>query len=320
MDISVIVPIYGVEKYIEQCLLSLFNQTKTSGVEFILVNDCSPDNSITIARDVISSYPKLNITIINHETNRGLAASRQTGFDHSCGEYILHIDSDDWCELNMLEELYKEAKVKDADLLICDYFCYNTSSGNTYHRQANINDVTIFELFKHLKVTPFLWCRFIKRNLYTQHDLHWKEGADYAEDMGLTLKMYFLTEKIYNYNRAFVHYRHNNSSICNNLNVTRELEKIDNYVSIYNFVITNKIEKAYSPLSRQLIIEKSLLLQKYKGIDQKKLSSVFEQITPYILESKDLKLHHRVALYLASKGHLIFANIIWNTVKLIHRI
>lgn len=320
MDISVIVPIYGVENYIKQCLYSLFNQTKTDNVEFILVNDCTPDNSVLIANKIISNFPNLNIRIINHKTNRGLAAARQTGFDHSCGEYILHIDSDDWCELNMLEEMYNEAKKTDADVLICDFYSYSSASGNNYCRQANINNISIFDMLRHIKISPFLWCRLIKRSIYTENSLRWIEGADYAEDMHLTLKMYFLTSKIFNFNRAFVHYRQNTNSICQNLDANRELEKVNNFMSIYDFIINNKIEIAYKAITRQLIIEKCMLLQKYKGLDQKKLSAVYPHTTAHILSCKDLKLHQRIALYLASKGLLNSANFIWKTIKVIHNL
>ncbi len=121
MDISVIVPIYGVEKYIAESLRSLFSQTKTDGVEFILVNDCTKDRSIEIAREVISDFPTLDIKIIEHEVNGGVAVTRQTGLDTATGRYTIHFDPDDWCEPNMLEELYNKAIETNADVVISDY-------------------------------------------------------------------------------------------------------------------------------------------------------------------------------------------------------
>ena len=122
--ISVCVPIYNVEKYFEQCLESLFTQTMLDGVEFVFVNDCTPDSSMIILQRTLQKYPALReqVVIYNHEQNRGLAAARNTALELSHGEYIIHVDSDDWVEPNYLEELYTTITGNDADIAICN--CY----------------------------------------------------------------------------------------------------------------------------------------------------------------------------------------------------
>lgn len=111
--VSVIVPIYGVEPYIEKCARSLFEQS-LENMEFIFVNDCTPDKSVEILRQVIEDYPRryLQIQIIEHEENRGLAMARNSGLLIAKGEYIIHCDSDDWVELDMYEEMYEKALEK----------------------------------------------------------------------------------------------------------------------------------------------------------------------------------------------------------------
>ena len=106
-NISVIIPIYGVEKYIDRCAESLFKQTMTDNVEFIFVNDATKDNSIGVLLDVISKYPQLKsqIRIINHNKNKGLPSARNTGLAVARGEYIVHIDGDDYIEPTMMEDL-----------------------------------------------------------------------------------------------------------------------------------------------------------------------------------------------------------------------
>lgn len=109
-DISVIVPIYGVEKYIEKSLRSLFSQTKTDGVEFILVNDCTPDRTMEVAREVIADFPTLDIKIVDHEVNRGVAAARQTGLDtakslaNSIVELLNRSDNNDLQMLSFIKD------------------------------------------------------------------------------------------------------------------------------------------------------------------------------------------------------------------------
>lgn len=107
--ISVIVPIYGVEKYIERCARSLFEQTYRD-VEYIFVNDCTKDNSIFILKRVLHDYPNLNVTIINKKRNEGLPQARKTGILASHGEYVINFDSDDWVDRDCLRFMYECAK------------------------------------------------------------------------------------------------------------------------------------------------------------------------------------------------------------------
>ncbi len=95
--ISILVPIYGVEKYIERCSRSLFGQTYFN-IEYIFVDDCTKDNSIGILKKVLMDYPlrAKKVKIVSHSTNRGLSAARNTALTHAEGAYIMHVDSDDY--------------------------------------------------------------------------------------------------------------------------------------------------------------------------------------------------------------------------------
>ena len=117
--VSVIVPIYNVSRFIKRCVESLFNQT-LDDVEFIFVNDCTPDDSIDILKKVIADYPDRNTMIINHEVNKGLPAARNTGLKAASGDYIFHCDSDDFIEPTMLNDLYYTACDDNADIVWCD--------------------------------------------------------------------------------------------------------------------------------------------------------------------------------------------------------
>lgn len=99
-----------------------FEQTLSS-IEFIFVNDYSPDNSVSILQSVLNQYPNRSphTKIVHHEYNRGLAAARNTGRSIAQGEYIIDCDSDDWVERNMYELMYQKAKKTNADIVICDW-------------------------------------------------------------------------------------------------------------------------------------------------------------------------------------------------------
>ena len=95
--VSVIVPIYNVERFVQKCTRSLLNQT-LADVEFIFIDDATPDKSLQVIEKTILEYPnrKNNIKILHHSINKGLPAARNTGFKEATGEYIFHCDSDDY--------------------------------------------------------------------------------------------------------------------------------------------------------------------------------------------------------------------------------
>ena len=116
--VSVIVPIFGVEKYIERCARSLFEQT-LNDMEIIFVDDCTKDNSIRVLKTTIEDYPaRINqIKILHHEVNKGLSHARETGVKAATGDYIAHCDSDDWVDINMYESLYLFAQKGNYDFV-----------------------------------------------------------------------------------------------------------------------------------------------------------------------------------------------------------
>ena len=115
-QISVIVPIYNVEKYLAKCIDSIINQTLTN-IEIILVNDGSTDNS----RKIIDKYDKKDSRIkVIHKKNGGQGSARNAGLDIAKGEYIGFVDSDDWIDSNMYENLYNAAISNNADIVVCN--------------------------------------------------------------------------------------------------------------------------------------------------------------------------------------------------------
>ena len=121
IKVSVCIPVYKVEKYIEKCARTLFEQTMTDGIEFIFVNDCTPDKSIDVLEKVLEEYPhrKAQTRIIHHEKNRGPVAARNTAIKNASGNYIICCDSDDWIDLELYETMYRKALETDADVVCC---------------------------------------------------------------------------------------------------------------------------------------------------------------------------------------------------------
>ena len=119
IKVSVIIPIYKAEKYILRCIHSLFDQTLDE-IEFIFVDDCSPDKSIQILNQAIEQYPerKNHVKIIRLNKNSKQAAARQVGLDNATGMYVIHCDPDDWVDLDFYETLFLAAIQSDLDIVI----------------------------------------------------------------------------------------------------------------------------------------------------------------------------------------------------------
>ena len=187
--VSVIIPVYGVEKFIGRCARHLFEQT-LKDIEYIFVDDKSPDCSIDILQEVLSDYPdrQNQVKIIHHESNKGLPFARQTGIKAASGEYIAHCDSDDWVDLNFYETLYNEAKMKNADVAVSN--CYDTDGNNVIRErtggfQYNVSDC--IDDMLHGKMWWSLCNKMIKREIYSQSIDYPKDGM--GEDMCTTLQL-----------------------------------------------------------------------------------------------------------------------------------
>lgn len=195
--ISVIVPIYNVEKYIERCARSIFEQTYQN-LEIIFIDDCTPDKSILILKNVLEDYPdrKSQTRIISHGRNRGLAAARLTGIKSSHGKYIQQVDSDDYISCNMIEQMCDEAEQKNADITVCDFnivypnkICHQ-SVGIPLDHIEFMNKVLTGEI--HSSVCN----KLIRRSLYIKNNVYPTEGINQLEDLSVMYKLLYFASRI----------------------------------------------------------------------------------------------------------------------------
>lgn len=212
--VSVIVPVYGVEKYIERCARSLFEQT-LEDLEYLFIDDCTPDKSIEILKNVLEDYPlrKKQVLIISHENNLGLPLARQSGLKVATGDYIIHCDSDDWVDVTMYEKMYKKAIEEDADVVCCD--CKNTDGSNyTITKGGSNTDVTecIYEMM-HRKMWWSLCNKLFKRSLYGDNLRYPKDAM--GEDMCICLQLMKHVKSIGYVNDVYYNYYTNPNSIVN---------------------------------------------------------------------------------------------------------
>lgn len=225
--ISVIVPVYNTEQYLKRCLDSIINQN-FQDIEIIIVNDSSTDNSL----EIINEYLKQDnrIILINKEKNEGLSAARNSGIEIAKGEYILHIDSDDWIEQNYFKEMYKFTIKNKADIVISDYYeDYDNKNIRYIQGQKEIYDIQInkFKAIENIflfRGSTSVWNKLIKTELYKKNEITHPQGISLGEDLAVVPKLLYYSEKIIKLNKAYYHYIQNPLSITKKYNKNKIYE------------------------------------------------------------------------------------------------
>lgn len=247
MNISIIIPVYNVETYIERCLRSVINQTFTEGVECILIDDCTPDNSMRIAEKLINEY-KGNILfrIVSHQHNGGQAAVRNTGISVAKGTYILFVDSDDYCESDMLEKLYSEAIKTNADIIGCDFYLDFGKYKKIQH--FNFLPSPTYNLKQLLEGNYWgvLWSRLIRRDLFIKYNLHFIEKLNYGEGFIMLVKLHYYAQKVAYVARPLYNYvKYNAQSITYSLDLDKINQRIKTHQIIETFLKEKQIYDIY---------------------------------------------------------------------------
>ena len=213
--ISIIVPVYNVEKYIKKCLDSLVNQT-LNDIEIIVVNDGSPDDSQTIIDDFVVRYPDKVKSYI--KKNGGQGSARNFGIEHSESQYVAFVDSDDYVELDMFEQMYNCAIKNNSDIVICGNNVINMESKIIKQEKPQYgSDYNI--LSEKMAVWNKLYKRDIIKNITFRCNV-WYEDIDY------TIKLLLNTNKISYVDNCLYNYLLRPGSTMNNSNIKRNLELI----------------------------------------------------------------------------------------------
>lgn len=205
--VSICVPIYGVEKYIGRCATSLFEQTYEN-IEYIFINDCTPDKSIEVLKQIISKYPskKDTVRIINHERNRGLAAARNTAIDNCKGEFLLHVDSDDYIEFDAVEKLIAKQQENDADIVSGSYITHHSKKDVITKCDNHFSPKEMCLLMLSQKINYNIWGRLIRIALYKENNVRTKEGCNMSEDYSVTPILAYYARRINVIDDIIYHY------------------------------------------------------------------------------------------------------------------
>ena len=270
--ISVIIPVYKVEKYVEKCIQSVINQTYEN-LQIILVDDGSPDNCWKICDEYAKKDHRIEVI---HKSNGGLSDARNKGLEIAKGEYIGFVDSDDYIEADMYEVLYNLLKQYNADVSICNFYTVSQGKISIKNAENGIKEYNRIEILKEIlldkNIQSYAWNKLYKKELFDE--IKYPIGKKY-EDIGTT---FFLLEK------------------CNKVVVTGKSEYY--YINRQDSIVNNVTESTITDY-----IE--LIIQRYDYIEEniKELSSYNKDYLKRILKTaeKDIKSLNEVGDYTKKK-------------------
>ena len=235
--ISIIVPMYNVEKYICQCASSLFGQTYDN-MEYVFVDDCSNDGTVRDLKDCLSKHPqrKEQVKILFNCENRGVAFTRNVGLRNATGDYIGWCDADDWVEADMFEGLLESILKANADLAYCHYF-----EEGSCRRTVKVADISNPDKEKRLceyleKGPNTLWNKLASRRLYADGKVEFLDGFDYCEDFNVSTKLLYNAQKVACFDKVCYHYRMNMASICHSFSKEKCVSGFRNVADVYAFL------------------------------------------------------------------------------------
>lgn len=223
--VSLIIPVYNVQDYIEKCLDSVVNQT-IDDMEIIIVNDGSKDQSKQKIENYLEKYPKIKYL---EKENGGLSDARNYGLKFATGEYVAFLDSDDYVEKNTYEEMYNLAKKEKSDMVECDFIW---EYPNKIREDIGVLYSSKKEMIEKARVVA--WNKLIKREIIEKTNLQFPVGLRY-EDVEFFYKMVPYISKVSFVKKCLIHYVQRGDSIANTQNIrTKEIFKVlDNVIKYY---------------------------------------------------------------------------------------
>lgn len=298
--VSLLLPIYNVEKYIENCAHSLFKQSYCN-IEFIFVNDCSCDNSVSILRNIIQQYPSRakNVRILSHDRNRGVAAARNLAVEQASGDYLIWVDGDDYIDTDAVSLLVQRMQETGADIVLADaYFVYEN---RMIIRKIPLleSPQRYLELVLKRQVALSVWGKLFKKDLFC--DVRFVEGVNFGEDYSVLPCLIYNATKIAKVDAPLYYYiQYNANSYTRNLTLNSLNQVCAANEHIASFFSDKNINYEVLMLQSKLYLKLHLLKNVYK--DKNLLKEVVNRYMEVDAMSIQLSWPDRIVFYL-SKRH-----------------
>ena len=278
IKVSILVPLYNVEKYVRRCVESLFSQTYHN-IEYVFVNDCTPDKSMEIIDDCINKYGiRDKCKVISHQQNQGICASRNDCLANASGDYFLFVDSDDYIDRDMVELLVAAAIRDNADISGCGYIeeyddhCVEIPQKYTNDYNEMLKAITV------LTLKGVMWKLLIRRSIVVDNHIRFMPEKNMVDDYLFCCQVFYYSHRFTGVDKCMYHYiqfNPNNYSQRTFYNINHQAEAIREAENFY------KEKGVYDIVKKELYIRKFIakkpLLMDKKCIDVKKWREIFPE-------------------------------------------
>jgi len=297
--VSVLVPVYGVSSYIERCAHSLFGQT-FKDIEYVFVDDCTPDDSIQKLSTVLNLYPQRaqSVRIIRHDKNRGISAARQTAFDAATCPYVLSMDSDDYVELEIIEELYQKAVETNADMVYCSYFSElkdKTVIGTNIFAENKLGLINLA-----ISGNSAYWNKLIARKILVENNIKTLESISHGDDLAVIAKIIYYSQNVVFLDKPLYHYvQYNQDSVTKKFNPKYVEDRLKLVADLDMFFSSKPDYSVYEPSVWLLKALRKIRLIRI-SLAEKQFIEIYPEIDNHISQLS-LPFVSKAILWLAAK-------------------
>ncbi|WP_075965045.1 glycosyltransferase [Parabacteroides massiliensis] len=319
-ELSIIIPVYNVQNYLEDCLLSIYKQSLSlETFEVIAVNDGSTDKSIDILRKYEEIYPNM---IIISQKNSGQSVARNNGLTVASGKYVFFMDSDDYLCLDSLASLLSKATEHDLDVLRFDYK-YVDEEGHELDKKTNRDKRMQYSgrlvdgqfLYEHLYQGEFFCLSLIKRSFLLKYSIQYKEGA-FFEDVEYALKIAYHANKVVYMDSCIYAYRQRGTSTIYTIDKKKVTDIIGASISVLQYIEDPSLGNGFKNVIKETVT--SLMVFALLRIAELKEREVQKSLCVLIHESgiSHLQPGKEVKEYIISCGFNVMGG--WNVVRILY--
>ena len=229
--VSVIIPVYKVEPYIERCARSLFGQT-LEDIEYVFVNDCTPDRSMEVLSRVLRDYParQKQVRIIDMPVNSGQAKVREEGFKHVTGDYVIHCDSDDWVEATTYGKMWKKADEGGFDMVLCGFFRSDGNGRDIVEKIDLREGEDVCRAMMTDRIECFTWNKLIRREIYDCIGTFPRDNM--FEDVAISIPLAYHCKTFALVDEPLYHYRINPDGLCRQTVTMEKVRQIERNIQL----------------------------------------------------------------------------------------
>ena len=302
--ISIIVPFYNVEQYIDRCIQSLITQTFRN-IEILLVDDCSPDNTLEIGQKYAKTDSR--IKILQYEKNRGLGGARNYGIQNAKGEYVLFVDSDDYIKANTIEVLCAKAIQNDLCVLEANYLKESEINSEVLPRKSYYSEKVFSgkEYWESIPIAPVVaWNKFYRLSFLQENNIVFKLRK--FEDVAFTAEVFMKAKRVMNIDFPFYHYIVRENSIMTETTSISHLE--DSYALIQDMKVLFEGNKKNEQMKKSYLYSFIGFFRLWHLYDDNiqikkrmkwEVLKIFSDARKYVLIAKKLGIKQKLLLFIS---------------------